>query len=383
MSDMTLKLDGFDRTDRSLVSQWWWTVDRQMLFAILALAGIGVLMVALASPAVAERIGAPYWHFTTKHLIFLAPALIGMVALSAMDKVLVRRLSFLGYVGVIGLLVLVPLIGFETKGAQRWIHLGGFSLQPSEFAKPALAVVTAWVLAQSINRSRVWTGRVIAALVLAVTAGLTILQPDFGMTAVLAAIWGVQVFVAGLPWLLVIGVAGLAIGGAFLAYVTLPHVASRVDRFLMPAEAEGNYQVAQSLKAFEKGGLTGVGPGHGTVKDHLPDSHADFIFSVAGEELGLWFCLLIIALIGFIAWRAMGRALKQDSQFILLVVTGIVTQFVLQSFIHMGSALKVIPAKGMTLPFVSYGGSSLLAMGVAMGLLLCFTRQDLVEDRHG
>jgi cell division protein FtsW len=342
------------RTDTSVFGRWWWTVDRWTLGAVLLIVLIGALLILAASPAVAERIDLDSFYFVRRQFVILPLAVAVMVAVSMLSPLQIRRLAVVGLLGTIVLLALVPLVGTEIKGATRWISIAGFSLQPSEFAKPFMAVVTAWMFAEW-RRTPTFPGHLIAiALYLLMVFG--------------------QFFLAGLPMALVGVLAGLGIAGAVGAYLMFPHVASRVERFLDPASGD-TFQVDRSLDAFINGGLLGTGPGEGTVKATLPDAHADFIFSVAGEEFGGLACLLIITLYAFVVLRGYAKLLSETSLFILIAAAGLLTQIALQALIHMASAVSLMPAKGMTLPFISYGGSSLLALSFAMGMALALTRR--------
>ena len=296
-----------------------------------------------------------------------------MIAVSMLSPLQIRRLATCGLAGSILLLALVPMVGTEIKGAVRWISIAGFSLQPSEFAKPFMAVVTAWMFAEW-RRDPAFPGHWVAVGLYGLLVALLMSQPDFGMTVMVSVIWFGQFFLAGLPMIFVGGLAGLGALGAVGAYLVFPHVASRVHRFLDPASGD-TYQVDRSLEAFVNGGLLGTGPGEGTVKAYLPDAHADFIFSVAGEEFGGLACLLIIALYAFVVLRGYAKLLSETSLFVLLAAAGLLTQVALQALIHMASAVSLMPAKGMTLPFISYGGSSLLALAFAMGMALALTRR--------
>jgi cell division protein FtsW len=360
------------RTDTSLLGRWWWTVDRWTLAALLTLMALGALLVAAASPAVADRIGAPTFYFVERHLTMLAPAVLLMIGVSLATPVQIRRGAMLGLLGCMVLMAGVLLLGEEVKGARRWLSIAGFSLQPSEFMKPLFAVTAAWFLAREKQSER-FPGHAIALALYALFAGLLVLQPDFGMSVVLTAIFGAQLFLAGLPIVLVILAAVLSAVGIVAVYFTLPHVAQRIDTFLDPQSGD-TYQVTRSLEAFAHGGWFGTGPGQGVVKGALPDAHADFIFAVAGEELGAITAILIVAIFGFIVLRGFARAVRKDDLFITLAAGGLLVQFGLQALIHMGSALHLFPTKGMTLPFLSYGGSSLLALGLGMGMLLALTR---------
>jgi len=362
----------FARTDTSLIGRWWWTVDRWTLLAIIAIAAIGAVLTLAASPAVAERIGLENYHFVKRQFVFLPLALALMIGVSLMSARGVRRLAVViggvAFVAMLGTL----LVGDEVKGASRWIRLGGLSVQPSEFVKPAFAVIIAWMFSESRGNEK-FPGNGIATGLFIATAAVLLLQPDVGMTAVVAAVWAVEFFLAGLPLLLVGGLALLFMGGIVGAYFTFSHVQARIDRFLDPSAGEG-YQVTRALEAFRNGGLFGRGPGEGRVKEVLPDAHADFIFAVAGEEFGLIVCLVILALFAFVVLRGFSRALREEGLFQLLAVAGLLVQFGLQVIINIASTVNLIPPKGMTLPFISYGGSSTLGLAIAMGMMLALTR---------
>jgi cell division protein FtsW len=362
------------RDDRSVIGQWWWTVDRWSLGAILAIMAFGVLLTLAASPPAAERIGADSFIFAKRQFVFLPLALLLMLAISLASPRHVRRLALLVFCGSLVLLAATFVIGVEIKGARRWIAVPGLSsLQPSEFVKPGLAVISAWLLAQSRTERRA-PGYLLSALLVGGVVAMLVLQPDLGMTVVVAAVWAIQLFVVGLPmWIAGFGaVAGAA--GLVGAYFTFGHVRSRFDRFLDPTSGD-NYQVNTSLEAFMNGSLFGRGPGEGTVKAQLPDAHTDFIMAVAGEEFGFVVCLMILCLFAFVTLRSMSRASKETSLFITLAATGLAVQFGLQAAINMASTIQLIPAKGMTLPFISYGGSSALAMAICVGMLLSLTRE--------
>jgi len=364
------------RTDTSIVGRWWWTVDRWTLVALAVLIGVGALLVTAASPSVADRIHVPTFYFVIHQGIMLVPTLILLIGTSLLSPRSIRRLSFATFAVFYILTALTLVMGSEIKGATRWIGVGALSLQPSEFLKPAFAVVSAWLFArQHAARAEgvFFPGYFLAIAAYLAVVAVLMLQPDFGMTFICTAIWFAEFFLAGLPIVFVLALAVLGVGGLVGAYYMFPHIASRVDRFLDPASGD-TYQVDRSLEAFIHGGLTGTGPGQGTVKLSLPDAHADFIFAVAGEELGLAATLFIVALFGFIVLRGFSRALKDNDLFVVLAVGGLFTQFGLQALVHMGSSLHLLPAKGMTLPFISYGGSSLLALGLGTGMALALTR---------
>ncbi|HEY4133948.1 MAG TPA: putative peptidoglycan glycosyltransferase FtsW [Alphaproteobacteria bacterium] len=363
----------FARTDTSVLGRWWWTVDRWVLAALLILSGFGIVLIFAASPAVATRIGVDSFFFVRKQISYLAPALVIILSVSLLNVRDVRRLSVIVFLAMVVCMVLTILMGVEIKGARRWISVAGFTLQPSEFIKPAFAVVSAWMLASGRLESG-FPGRIIAVALYGLTVGLLLLQPDMGMVVLTSAMFGAQLFIAGIPMFLVGVLALSGFGGIVGAYFVFPHVASRIDRFLDPASGD-SYQVNTGLEAFMNGGLFGRGPGEGTVKEILPDAHADFIFAVAGEELGLIACLFIVSLFAFIVLRGFTRMLSEGNLFILLAVTGLLTQFGLQAIIHMSSTLHLIPTKGMTLPLISYGGSSMLGIAFGMGMVLALTRR--------
>jgi len=361
----------FNRTDRSILGIWWWTVDRWLLAAALGLAIIGIFLVMAASPPVAERIGLDSQHFVARHGFFMLVSLGTLLGVSIMTPRQIRIMSLAGLAGSLLLIMLAIAVGPEIKGATRWIPLGQFKLQPSEFAKPFFAVVSAWLLSLW-REEKAFPGWAISMSCLAALAGLLVLQPDMGMTAVILATWGFQIFLAGMPLALVLILAVfVAPIIAFSAYFALPHVQIRVTKFL----EGGNMQAETAMRSFSNGGFFGVGPGNGEVKNNLPDAHADFIYAVAAEEFGAMMCLLLLLLYGFIVMRGFLKANSSDSLFLILAVSGLAMQFGLQAAIHMASSVHLIPTKGMTLPFISYGGSSMLATGVTMGILLALTRR--------
>jgi len=358
----------FPRTDRSLLGTWWWTVDRVLLAGVLVLVFVGLVIVLAASPPVGVLRHKDPHHFIVRHLAFTAPAVLLLFACSLLAPLGVLRMAKgLAVVGVL-LMVLAVLAGPEINGAHRWVRIGGLQLQPSEFVKPALVVLTAWLAS-----SRPWYTAAAWSLALAaVVVGLLLLQPDLGMAAIVLATLGLQLFVAGLPWILVLAFAGLGIAGALAAYELFPHVAARVDQFMAPP-AEFT-QIEKALRAVASGGLFGRGPGEGIVKFTLPDAHTDFVYAATAEEFGILACLLIAGLFAFLLLRGLWRAHEAVDRFCQLAAVGLLCQLALQALINMAVNLNLIPTKGMTLPFISYGGSSMLALGIAMGWALALTR---------
>ena len=361
--------------DNSTLGRWWWSVDRWTLGAVGMLIGFGYIMMLAASPAVAERIGSSRDLFILKQVLFLAAAGATVVAVSVMSPRSVRRLALIGCIVALALTAATMVIGVEIKGARRWISLPGLSVQPSEFLKPCFAVVAAWLISEGRRTPR-FPGKILAIGVFVLIALLLKAQPDVGMLAVITAVLFAQLYIAGLN-VVMVGIGMLGFGGAGVAaYFLFPHVQKRVENFLHPGDAiNADYQPHTALEAFGNGGLLGRGPGEGRVKDVLPDAHADFVFAVAGEEFGMLVCLIIVGVFAFIVLRGMLRLLKEHDMFIVLSCTGLVTGFGLQAFVNMASSLQLIPTKGMTLPLISYGGSSALAVALGMGMLLALTRR--------
>jgi cell division protein FtsW len=360
------------RLDKSPVATWWWTIDRWFLAAFLSLMGLGIVLSFAASPAVAERIGLDSFHFATRQIVFTIPALGVMLAVSFLESRQIRRMALVMLCIMLFLMVAVLYVGVEVKGARRWVSLAGLSIQPSEFLKPGFVIVCAWLFAEHKRQPDI-PGNLFAMLLLALVISLLVAQPDFGQTMLVLGTWGVMFFMAGLPWLWIIALGAAGIGGVFAAYAVFPHVAGRIDRFMT---GEGDtFQVDMGREALINGGWFGVGPGEGTFKRVIPDSHADFVFSVAGEEFGLIMCFFIMSIFGFIVLRGLNTALKEQDDFTRYAVGGLVTVFGLQSVINMAVNLQLMPAKGMTLPFISYGGSSQIAIAISMGMVLALTRR--------
>lgn len=363
----------FARNDTSILGNWWWTVDRWLLGAVVLLGALGLLLTTTASPPVAERINVESFHFVKKQAVMLGPALITILGVSLLNLKQIRRLALMVFLGAVVLMVAAILFGAEIKGATRWISIAGLTVQPSEFAKPAFAVLAGWILAARRMGEDV-PGYAISAALCALVVGLLALQPDIGQAFVVCSIWFTQLFIAGLSMSFVIFAVLGGLASLVAAYYVFPHVAIRIDRFLDP-EAHDSYQIDKALEAFQSGGIMGRGPGEGVVKQSLPDGHADFIFAVAGEEFGLFACMFIVALFVFVVVRGFSRLLQDNDMFVVLAATGLIVQFALQALVNMASTLSLIPTKGMTLPFISYGGSSLLALALGMGMLLALTRR--------
>jgi cell division protein FtsW len=370
----------FSRRDTSILGRWWWTVDRWSLGAVAILMGIGILLSFAASPPVADRLNLGGFYFVKRHVIMMVPTLFILVSTSLMTPRQIRRLASLVYFIGLALLVLTITSGMEIKGARRWMSFGNFSIQASEFVKPALSVLVAWMLTERYRNPQ-FPGMVISCGLLGLFALLLMMQPDLGMTVVSVAAWIGQLFIAGMPLFWMGLVAAMGVMGLIGAYFFFPHVARRIDQFLDPSTGDPKhdlYQVHQSLEAFMSGGLWGRGPGEGTVKKYIPDAHADFVFAVAGEEFGFILCTVVVGLFAFVVVRSFLRIMHENSLFVILAVCGLIIQFGAQALVNMSSTLHIIPTKGMTMPFISYGGSSLLALAMAMGMVLALTRR-----RHG
>ena len=362
-----------DRRSTTGLGRWWWTVDRSSFIAMMLLIVIGFFLVIAGSPPVARRLGYPDMYFVTRHQIYLAISTMVLIAVSMMESQQIRRLAVVGFFVSLAMLILLPAIGFENKGSVRWLRLGPMTIQPSEFMKPCFAVVLAWIFSARFRAPNFPSYR-LAIILYTIIIALLIIQPDFGMVVTVTGMFGVQFFLAGMPFMWVIGMVGFGVAGILSAYQLLPHVASRIDRFLDPASGD-NYQVEKSMEAFKHGGLLGRGPGEGLVKLHIPDSHTDFIFSVAGEEFGLLFCLMIVSIFAFIVVRGFIKLSRETDMFTLITVGGLLTQFGIQAIVNMGVAVNMLPAKGMTLPFLSYGGSSMVAIALGMGMMLALTKK--------
>jgi cell division protein FtsW len=362
------------RTDQTLTGRWWWTVDRWTVLVIGMLFGFGAVLTLAASPAVATRIHTDSFHFVRHQLVMMPLSLLILFGVSLQSPRSIRRIAVIGLAISLVALALTFVIGVEIKGARRWINLAGLSIQPSEFVKPCFAIVSAWMFAEQKNPESRLPGNLISVALYALVMAMLLAQPDLGQAVVVSAIWFLQFYLAGMPILLLPVLAGLGAGGLGLAYVVFAHVHKRVEEFLHPQTGEG-YQVTRSLEAFSNGGLWGRGPGEGTIKGYLPDAHADFVFAVAGEEFGLIACLLIVALFAFVVLRGFSRLGKERNLYVILAGAGLLLQFGLQAVINMASTLHLMPTKGMTLPFLSYGGSSLLALGLGMGMVLALTRK--------
>ncbi|MGQ0457052.1 MAG: FtsW/RodA/SpoVE family cell cycle protein [Hyphomicrobium sp.] len=361
------------RADGSRFAAWSFTVDHALLSAFAGLIALGVVLSFAASPAVAIKKGLPTYYFVERHLVFAALSGVVMLAISLLAPTSVRRLAAAILAAAFVGLGLVHAYGAEVNGAQRWLALAGHTLQPSEFAKPAFVVVMAWLFAEAAERRDV-PAAPIAFAIWAALATLLVLQPDVGQTALISATGGALYVLAGLSLLGAAALIGIGGGGLYLAYQYFPHVRVRMDAFFGAASSE-NFQLDRAIQSFAEGGWLGRGPGEGAIKSVLPDAHTDFIFAVVGEEYGGIACLAIVAIYAFIVLRALFVAANEPYAANRLAVQGLATIFGLQALINMGVNIGLLPPKGMTLPFISVGGSSMLALAVTAGMLLALTRR--------
>src|SRR5215467_9229292 len=337
------------RAQRTPFADWWWTVDKPMLAALIALMLAGIILSLAASPPVAARLGVDPFYFVHRHMMYLVPATAVLLATSFLSPRAIRRIALIMFILSFLMVLATPFVGAEVKGARRWIVLMGVNIQPSEFLKPAFVILIAWLFAESAKKPEV-PANTLALVMLGITVTALVRQPDFGQTMLIALVWGALFFMAGMRVIWVIGLAGT------------------------PASGD-TFQIDTALDAFRHGGWFGRGPGEGTVKRYLPDAHADFVFAVAAEEFGIVLCLIVVALFAFIVVRALTRAMRCDDPFARFGAAGLAILFGAQSAINMAVNLSLIPAKGMTLPFISYGGSSIISLAYGMGMMLALTRE--------
>jgi cell division protein FtsW len=369
--------NSFDRCSLNFLKKWWLDVDKINFLLVIGIIVFGLMMTATSSPAIAKKIGVDKFFFVKKQLIFAAMALILLVAISFLDQEKIKLLSLLGLIIAIIFLVMVLLFGSEAKGAKRWISILGFTLQPSEFAKTFFIIFNSYIL-QRLHFEKWYKKYGISAVLYFVLICLLLLQPDFGMTLTFSVLWVAQLFVYGLPLLLIFIIAILGLIGGVGAYMAFPHVEGRINRFL-DTDKE-NYQVERSLDAFVNGSFFGKGPGNAVVKKFIPDAHTDFIFAVVGEEYGIISCVLLVVIFAYLITRIIKRAMEEEDMFVYLSLCGLMMQFTMQVITNIGVSLRLLPTKGMTLPFISYGGSSMISMAICFGLILAFTKKKYHRD---
>jgi cell division protein FtsW len=361
------------RSGEPILPRWWRTIDKLSLACVLALFGIGLLLGLAASVPLAEKNGLDPFYYVTRQTTFGAIAITVMALISMLSPAQVRRIGVVGFALAFAALIFLPFLGTDFgKGAVRWYSLGFASVQPSEFLKPGFVILTGWLMAAAgeINGP---PGRLYSFLMAAVIALFLAFQPDFGQACLILFAWGVMYFVSGAPFLLISAAIAAAVSGGIAAYSASEHFARRIDGYLS-ADIDPRTQIGYATNAIQEGGFFGVGIGEGQVKWSLPDAHTDFIIAVAAEEYGLVLVVVIIALYTTIVMRSLLRLMSERDPFIRLAGTGLACAFGVQAFINMGVAVRLLPAKGMTLPFVSYGGSSVIASGIIVGMLLAMTR---------
>jgi len=363
------------RSDRSSLALWWWTIDRFLLSSFFILLVFGIFLVMASSQHLAESFNISSHYFTLRHILFGVISVPIIIFFSVLSEKQTKAFCIIGLLISLFLLIVILIDGNKIKGAQRWIHFYGFSFQPSEVCKPFYIIVNAWLLSLWIEKKEfpgwIWS---IGSLVLIVA--LLLLQPDVGMTIVVILTWGFQLFITGIP-LIIIGCLILTFPiFIIIAYHSFDHVQIRVNTFF-----EGKtHQISKSLQSFESGGLWGKGPGEGFYKKSLPDAHSDFVFAVAAEEYGILICCFIIVIYGLIVFRSFALSFLNKNLFFIIAVSGLAFQFGLQTLIHMASNTDLIPTKGMTLPFLSYGGSSMMASAITAGILLSLTRKNIPRE---
>jgi cell division protein FtsW len=361
------------RAQPTVLSEWWRTVDRLTLAAVGALMLGGIVLCLAASPPVATRLGLDPFHFVNRQVVYLIPAALVLIATSFLSPREIRRVALIVFAVSLVLTALTPYFGAEIKGARRWLVILGVNIQASEFLKPAFVILIAWLFGESAKRPEMPATSIALGLLVVVIA-LLVLQPDFGQTMLIALVWGALFYMAGMRLVWVIGLAGAAGAGLIAAFFTIPHVAQRINRFLDPASGD-TFNIDIATESFIRGGWFGRGPGEGTIKRVLPEGHTDFVFAVAAEEFGTVLCLILVALFALVVIRALVKAMRNDDPFIRFATAGLAMLFGMQSAINMAVNLHLMPAKGMTLPFISYGGSSLISLAYGMGMLVALTRE--------
>ena len=363
------------RSDRSFIALWWWNIDRLLLTSFLILILFGIFLVMSSSQHVAESLNISSHHFTLRHIllgIFSIPIIIFFTILNERQ---IKIICISGFLISLCLLFFILIEGAIIKGAQRWLYIGNFSFQPSEVCKPFFIVFNAWILSLWVQKPNFpgWLWSLGATVLM---SALLLLQPDIGMTIVMIFTWGFQLFITGIPLMIIIFLIVAFPIFMILSYNHFGHVKLRIDSFL-----DGKtHQISKSLQSFESGGFWGKGPGEGFYKKSLPDAHSDFVFAVAAEEYGVFICSLIVIIYGLIVFRSFLLTLRNTNLFFIICVSGLAFQFGFQSLIHMASNTDLIPTKGMTLPFLSYGGSSILASAITAGILLSLTRKNSSLD---
>ena len=361
-----------NRSNKSRLSDWWWTIDKVLLGSVIILIVFGIVLNLAASPPIAEKLNyTDQYIFVKKQFIFMSLGILITLFFSFLDMQHIRRLSLLIFFGSLCIMIFTNLFGSPIKGATRWIDLGIVSLQPSEFAKPSFIVLISWLMSESLKKEV--PGKFIAFIIYLIFAITLILQPDIGQTILITLTASIIYFITGMPLLVGFIIFLLSLTGTALSYLYLDHFSQRLNIFFNPSSGD-TYQIDTANSAINNGGWFGVGPGDGVIKNILPDAHTDFIFSVAAEEFGLITCFIIILLYAFIVFRGVSRSLSQEDLFAKIASIGLISLICIQVGINIAVNLGIIPTKGMTLPFISYGGSSAISIAITFGLILAFTR---------
>ena len=363
------------RSDNSNIALWWWTIDRFLLTLFSILIIVGIFLVMASSQHLAQSFNIFSHYFTLRHILFVIISLPIIFLFSLLNEKQTKAISIIGLIITIFLLLIILIHGSEIKGAKRWIYFSGFSFQPSELCKPFYVIVNAWFLTLWIEGKNFpgWAWSIVSLILI---SSLLLIQPDVGMTIVIILTWCFQLFITGIPLIIIICLTLAVPLFVILTYHNFDHVKIRIDGFL-----EGTtYQVTKSLQSFEFGGFWGTGPGEGFYKKFLPDAHSDFVFAVAAEEYGILICLIIILIYSLVVYRAFSLSFINKSLFFIIAVSGLAFQFGIQALIHMGSNTNLIPTKGMTLPFLSYGGSSMISSAITVGILLSLTRKNISHN---
>ena len=361
-----------------IVRKWFLSIDSVLLFLTFSLIAIGTWVSVASTPALAMKLGFAPFHFVKLHLLVVPIAVFIMLFTSFLQAKHIRKLSAIGFFICVILVICTLFLGTEIKGARRWLSIFGFSLQPSEFLKPVMAVITAWLISEQY-RDRRFPGIILSIISLAIVAPLLLLQPDIGMTVIITGTFFAQLFISGLSVFMIGAFIATAVSAMFGLYMIFPHFAGRIDKFLTKGEDADFYQIQKSIEAFKSGGFFGKGPGEGIVKTFVPDSHSDFVFSVIGEEYGFLLCILIVLIFSTFISRAIAKIMRSSSMFSLATVFGILFQITMQVLINICTSLNLIPTKGMTLPFISYGGSSMLATAISFGIVLALTKKNSIS----
>lgn len=367
----------FDRLNLSLLKRWWIDVDKVNFLIIISMMVFGLMMIASASPILAKKLSLNNAFFLKKQIAFVVIGFFLIIFLSILDYKKIKLISIAGFTTAVILLIAVLVFGSEIKGAKRWLSILGFNIQPSEFAKTFFVVVNAFILTKFHNRKFFMNYSLSLILYLSIVA-LLVLQPDFGMVFTFTMIWAAQLFLFGLPMLLVFSLSIAGIVGFVFVYKNFPHVQDRIIRFL--DMGSGNYQAERSLDAFVSGSFFGKGPTNGFVKDFIPDAHTDFIFAVVAEEFGIISCSFILLIFLYLVTRILIRASSEKNMVKYLALCGLAAQFTIQIIVNVGVSLSVLPTKGMTLPLISYGGSSMIASSICFGFILALTKKKYHDD---